>query len=117
MIEVLPCPFCNGKAQLKDCGESDFCENIFGKTGRYWVRCTECGISQNKLYTLERNAVNAWNRRYVTRKYGNWNKFKTEEAFSPEVKCSVCGEVFWAWMADYAFCPNCGSRMGKYDKV
>lgn len=55
MAELLPCPFCGGKAFI-----NTYDYEGFGKT--YYVFCTNCQVE-----TFERNteveAVEAWNRR------------------------------------------------------
>lgn len=56
--ELLPCPFCGGKAELS----SDFCGN-----GVY-VRCCDCGVMSAAIrisaeYCANEKAVEKWNRR------------------------------------------------------
>lgn len=55
MIEIelpLRCPFCGGKAEV---------HNPLGN--EYFVKCSKCGINQDKLYHQRCDAVKAWNRR------------------------------------------------------
>lgn len=55
MIEIelpLRCPFCGGKAEVHDLGG-------WG----YFVKCSKCEISQDKLYKQRCDAVKAWNKR------------------------------------------------------
>lgn len=28
-----------------------------------------------------------------------------------EVQCDCCGEVFWYWLTNFTYCPNCGAEM------
>lgn len=66
-IELKPCPFCGGKAK------------VFGGAANFCVRCTKCGITNEKLhfpkkppavgscyymaYSSPLGAMRAWNRR------------------------------------------------------
>ena len=43
------------------------------------------------------------------RKAGKWITVKGR--LGNEVECDKCGSVFWFWIANYKFCPSCGSRM------
>lgn len=55
MIEIelpLRCPFCGGKAEV---------HNPLGN--EYFVKCSKCGINQDKLYKQRCDAVKAWNKR------------------------------------------------------
>lgn len=53
--ELKPCPFCGGEAKILSIKEE--CEGEF-----YWIACKECG-ALIPVYYLEKNAVDAWNRR------------------------------------------------------
>lgn len=44
-------------------------------------------------------------------KVGKWVEQPTDGRFGKQVECSECGEVYWAWMAKFGYCPNCGARM------
>ena len=54
-MDLKPCPFCGGAAELK----------IVPSQGgdRYRVACTECGASTWPRIIAPRNAEKAWNRR------------------------------------------------------
>lgn len=28
-----------------------------------------------------------------------------------ETQCDCCGEVFWYWLTNFTYCPNCGAKM------
>ena len=45
------------------------------------------------------------------RKVGKWVEQPTDGRFGKQVECSECGEVYWAWMANFGYCPNCGADM------
>ena len=101
MTDLKPCPFCGGKANLREY-QIDF-----------RVMCSECGC-RAKLCSTEKEAVEAWNRREETVKdqpaadvmevrHGRW--IEDHEFF----KCSECG-----YLTDYRlsnFCPDCGAKM------
>lgn len=59
-MEIKPCPFCGGKAIVEDCGTC-------GDTGRYFVRCSKCDISQDALWATKQTAVKRWNKRIEVR--------------------------------------------------
>ena len=72
--ELLPCPFCGGKAKLKG---GDYIEPVIAENGAYvdaefesfpsWVECTKCHATgqdfDNGDDTDEEKAIEAWNRR------------------------------------------------------
>lgn len=45
------------------------------------------------------------------RKKGKW--ITVQGRLGNEVECDKCHSVFWYWMGNYRFCPNCGARMGE----
>ncbi len=55
--ELKPCPFCGGKANLKE-------KYIHGVANRknYWVVCTNCQIRIQDRNSVEK-AIEQWNRR------------------------------------------------------
>lgn len=50
MTDLLPCPFCGGRASLESC------------LGEHWVECTRC-IVGTRLDSNPENPVREWNRR------------------------------------------------------
>lgn len=44
-------------------------------------------------------------------KRGKWEKIIGDGKLGKQVRCGHCGEQFWAWMAQFRYCPNCGARM------
>jgi hypothetical protein len=101
--ELLPCPFCGGKARW---------------TGRY-VQCCDCDIRTDE-YRIDYNntayakATSAWNRRTEPVKHGKW--IILDECSNEGVYCSVCSKK--VYRTEYAnqklkskYCPNCGAKM------
>lgn len=43
------------------------------------------------------------------RKMGKW--ITVPGRLGDEVECNQCNNVFWYWMGNYRYCPNCGARM------
>lgn len=56
--ELLPCPFCGGKAEVVDIEEG---ENAGGSC----VSCTRCMASSNVEFEFKEHLVGNWNRRVV----------------------------------------------------
>ena len=68
--ELLPCPFCGGKPELRRVGLSE----VFAYADRVIINCSECGVSRGSIgdtskpgYAdnsgVERRAVELWNTR------------------------------------------------------
>ena len=59
MNEIMPCPFCGGKADLL-------------YTGKYecFIKCRRGCCEQTHLYKSKRTAINRWNRRKGDRMRG-----------------------------------------------
>lgn len=56
MIELIPCPFCSGKAKL-EIHKFRSLEPTFG------VKCTRCGAHSNQFYGTPISAIKMWNTR------------------------------------------------------
>lgn len=110
MTELLPCPFCGGKAQL---AQSDI--------GCYSVVCAKCntGIFKPRYeqgewsaYRTEAEAIRAWNTRYK-RTCKNLNK----RGYSLRLECSSCGyssittNCVERLDEKQNYCPNCGAKV------
>lgn len=55
MIDLKPCPFCGGKAEVRRDSEMEM---------YYVVVCTNCPTNVGRMWFWKKqNAVNAWNRR------------------------------------------------------
>lgn len=111
-MELKPCPFCGGDAEVRHsvtCGYDS-----------YWVECKDfqnCRGSVSPVTDVESVAVEAWNTRHVETctigdykdpDYGYthdamWN----DEWFMPSGRCSGCGEYIPVWN----YCPKCGRKV------
>lgn len=58
--ELLPCPFCGGKAEVRE-AEAEYDDEFSG----YAVMCEACGGSSSAFITQDK-AVLAWNNRVTT---------------------------------------------------
>ena len=58
MAELLPCPFCGGKAEV--CTEDSY--YILGKK-YYVVKCSHFCVQQSFCHSSKSEAINAWNTR------------------------------------------------------
>lgn len=59
MVELKPCPFCGGKAEILWDAEAE----AWGERGFYKVRCSDCiTVHYNFFFTIE-DAAETWNRR------------------------------------------------------
>lgn len=71
--------------------------------------CTDC-----KEYDQEKHCCPRWNRVIRTtlqdaQRTGRW--IPVAGRMGKEVQCDCCGEVFWYWLTNFTYCPNCGARM------
>jgi Lar family restriction alleviation protein len=60
MIELKPCPFCGGKAELNV--DPEAIVDIEGRRWAFTVSCNRCCAASGLTYLPEK-AVEAWNRR------------------------------------------------------
>lgn len=58
--ELLPCPFCGGKAEVAYIDNDEAC-----LTG-FYPRCTECSINDDCLFSETESAISSWNTRTQT---------------------------------------------------
>jgi len=63
-IELFPCPFCGGKAEIKE----RYRRGVANRK-MYWVECKACWVSQHHGdiggYATKAKAAKAWNKRIV----------------------------------------------------
>lgn len=131
-IELKPCPFCGGKAELRDSPNSRSEEGM----SFYEVRCKNCGVyvrgESFNFWVVKYNrenpqdqlsAVERWNKRAYEedgRKTGKWihaiplpgeaDSYKHKLYW----KCSVCGgrDFFNPQYSEkIKFCRHCGAKM------
>lgn len=62
MIELKPCPFCGGKAEIHNCMELENETVALIYNGKVGVHCTECHCATIP-YNSEDEAAEVWNRR------------------------------------------------------
>ena len=122
MIELKPCPFCGGEAELKhfeaveapeecadncdDCGCCDKCEE-------FWCVEHTCNIvgTYDTCFNTKAEAIEAWNTRHVET-CENTHEHRW-------LKCSECGYGVTDLYADDEddineqprYCPNCGRKV------
>lgn len=91
MIELEPCPFCGGDAELMD------------YYPLFQVRCSRCWATRAGLMHTKEEAAQRWNTRHV------------ETCYSERTDCFECVECgfFDAYAAPDAFhyCPGCGRKV------
>lgn len=56
--DLLPCPFCGGKAEFTELEEDDY-----GNEGGGVVECSSCGASSHVEFNFKENLISAWNTR------------------------------------------------------
>ena len=116
--ELLPCPFCGGKAELATI--NNLGHDIIGVV----VRCKNChsegssfkyGYMSPEENERTEKAIAAWNNRANSRETTQKLIKKDEMHY-----CSICGEIMAfttlsaAYYRDnkmYNFCPNCGQAL------
>ena len=107
MIELLPCPFCDGEASIGDSKRNG--------VSTYWVYCEKCRARSDNWFFAEK-AAEMWNRRFrqVRKKEAAWiPSGHEEETWWYVGTCSCCGmEVY-----PQAYCPYCGSRLVVPDDI
>ncbi len=117
MIEKLkPCPFCGGEAKIVH-------HKFFSEVVRHWedggysIECKNCHASGYQLWSCEKQASKAWNRRvsFNERIKGEWILEREPDGTPYCFHCSVCDKDFHhiGIKTAYDFCPNCGADMRK----
>ena len=82
-VELLPCPFCGGRAKLYERKNERPSE-------RWYVECmgfSKCGVFPHTYPSTKLEAIEAWNTRY----------------------CSECHER--GLEDDYKYCPHCDAKV------
>ena len=62
MIELKPCPFCGGEANITK-GERWLDETCTPSKPYYYARCQNCYTTGYKYHPTEKEAIEAWNTR------------------------------------------------------
>lgn len=130
MSELKPCPFCGGEAISfsEDDGWTATGENSY----RAYAGChnPECGIGFELFhigddlstdeddqpdgmhcYSLEQQAIAAWNTRAERTCHWEWSVFGSEPDTWEGWNCSVCGEMGDELSEIPNFCPSCGAKV------
>lgn len=77
--ELLPCPFCGGKATMMNA------QKLFERRSKYFVTCLECGVETPRTGRTRKEAFAAWNRRADEKPSQPKESYEQEERFfSPE---------------------------------
>lgn len=123
-IELKPCPFCGGEAELRDSPNSRSEEGM----SFYEVRCKKCGVHVTGesfnfwivKYNREKpqdqlSAVERWNKRAYEE-----DGRKTARWVPDEISCTgfICSNPD-CWKKEFwtsPYCPNCGARMEGEDE-
>ena len=91
--ELLPCPFCGGKAEI-------------AHSRNYYVWCDKCE-TRGDWYSTEAEAIKAWN----TRAERTCQMVQIAPTISEGImQCSECG-VYLNEPADVNYCPSCGAKV------
>lgn len=51
----------------------------------------------------------SWAIQALNERTGRW--IPVAGRMGKEVQCDCCGEVFWYWLTNFTYCPNCGAQM------
>lgn len=107
MSELLPCPFCGGKAGLCTNDEGD-------KYGDgYFVWCRECA-AESGCSSTDKEAIEAWNRvsDAVERMKPKKGVIEIDELYGSEDRyCPLCDECLDPPYDVSNFCPECGQAL------
>lgn len=111
MCELVNCPTCKGKCEIKKVSGRINAANI--NKYPYYVECLECHASTGEFFESKEAAASFWNTR-------------NEHRQKPIAGCPVCGAgsgvlrmsdhpVGWGIPAWYIFCYDCGFRTWFFD--
>lgn len=56
-VELLPCPFCGGKATIMNA------QKLFERSRKLFATCLVCGVEMPRIARSRKEAAEAWNRR------------------------------------------------------
>lgn len=73
--------------------------------------CVNGGMNRESIVKTAVGIMMTTLRKKVTR-MANWIDYGNDKV-GHSLKCSACGEDYGdnLWLADYWYCPNCGSKM------
>lgn len=105
MSELLPCPFCGGKAEIHP--SNDWDAKFTGATFFAW--CDKCE-TRGDYYNTEAEAIAAWNTRAERICHIEYPYYGDAPVINGQPRCSECKTEFVVGMFPN-YCPNCGAKV------
>lgn len=100
--ELLPCPFCDGEAEICS-GQEDWRPTFYdpdsGGSPMWWCECKCCASASGASHT-QKGAIAAWNKRAENNKQNEYCYF-----------CVGCKEPFRIFDEECEYCPKCGRKL------
>lgn len=110
MIELKPCPFCGGNAELK---------HDVTAPGYSYIECESCSTKSPRFArsfdsSSDEDAKTFWNRRKTDERFGTWELIGADKNGNGGLwRCTACRKCR-PHVSNY--CPNCGATMGKWEE-